>query len=94
MEQLSSSEQTFIKTLNEHLSTAAKVQTSRTQDLRAVIIASGSPFPSIPPKRKKDSESARQPLLIRRHHPLVRKAIHAVETDSANMELFLPLLTR
>lgn len=94
VEQLSSSEQTFIKTLNDHLSTTAKVQTSRTPGVHAVIVSSGGPFPSIPPKRGKNSESARQPLLFRRRHPLVRKAVRAVETDPANVELFLPLLTR
>jgi hypothetical protein len=94
VEQLSSPEQTFIKTMNEYLSTTAKVQTSRTQSVRAVVISSGGLFPSIPPKKGKNNEGTRQHLLIRRHHPLVRKAVRAVETDPANMELFIPLLIR
>lgn len=93
-EQLSSSEKVFIDALNDSLSRTAKIQTSRLQTLRAVIVSSGGLFPSIPPKGGKNGDGAGHPLLIRRRHPLVLKAVRAVEADPANIELFVPLLTR
>ncbi len=88
LHQLSSSEQFFINTLNQYLSQASDLFLSNGPLLQAVMIPSRGPFPSIPPKKGKESH----PLFIRRSHPLIRKAISAVQKNPRNIEIFIPLV--
>jgi len=88
LHQLSSSEQFFIHTLNQYLSQSGDSFLSHTPALQAVLIPSRGPFPSIPAKKGKKSH----PLLIRRNHPLIRKAIRAVRWNPGNVEIFIPLI--
>lgn len=93
-DQLTLSEQRFIDVLNDCLSRWGKFQTTQLHTLEVVMVSSGGPFPSIPPKNGKKENGTPRALLIRRFHPLVIKAIQAVETDPANVEIFVPLLIR
>lgn len=79
LDQLTLSEQSFMQTLNGYLANEGDGHT-----VEAMMVSSRGPFPTIPA----------QPLLIRRDHPLVRKAIQAVQTDPRNVEIFAPLLIR
>jgi hypothetical protein len=88
LHQLSSSEQFFINTLNQYLSQSSDLFLSHGPLLQAVMIPSRGPFPSIPSKKGKKSH----PLFIRRSHPLIRKAINAVQRDPRNVEIFVPLI--
>jgi hypothetical protein len=85
---LSSSEQFFINTLNQYLSQSRDTLLSSTPALQAVMIQSRGPFPSIPSKKGKKLH----PLFIRRSHPLIRKAINAVQKNPRNIEIFIPLV--
>jgi len=78
-DQLTPQEQLFMQTLNEYLAGEGEGHT-----VEAVMVSSRGPFPSIPSR----------PLLIRRDHPLVRKAVEAVQTDPRNVEIFMPLLIK
>ncbi|MCP5106351.1 MAG: hypothetical protein GY950_23400, partial [bacterium] len=84
LDQLTPSEQSFLLNLNRHL--------GREGALGAVMIAAGGLFPAIPPKRNKPGNRVSQPLLVRRDHSLVRRAISAAETAPDNVEMFIPLL--
>ncbi len=88
LHQLSSSEQFFMHTLNQYLSQPGDSFLSHTTALQAVLIPSRGPFPSIPGKKGKKSH----PLLIRRSHPLIRKAINAVQREPGDVEIFVPLI--
>ncbi len=79
LDQLTPQEQLFMQTLNKHLANDGEGHT-----IEAMMVSSKGPFPVIPS----------QPLLIRRNHPLVRKAVEAVHTDPRNVEIFAPLLIR
>jgi len=92
--QLSSDEQRFIDALNGCLSRSGKFQTPRLHTIEAVMVPSKRPFPSVPPGGGKKENGTPYPLVIRRHHPLVLKAVRAVEADPANVEIFAPLLAR
>lgn len=83
LDQLTPVEQLFLLSLNNHLSR---------QIGSAVLVVSKGPFPAIPPKKNKEGGISSGPLLIMRDHPLVRKAVQAVQTDTASVELFAPLL--
>jgi hypothetical protein len=83
LDQLTPVEQLFLLSLNNHLSR---------QIGSAVMVASGGPFPAIPPKKSKEDGISSGPLLIMRDHPLVRKAVRAVQIDTGSVELFAPLL--
>jgi hypothetical protein len=88
LHQLSFSEQFFINTLNQYLSKSSDLFLFHGPVLQAVMILSRGPFPSIPPKKGKKSH----PLFIRRSHPLIRKAISAVQREPGNVEIFVPLI--
>jgi hypothetical protein len=88
LHQLSSSEKFFIKTLNEYLSQSSDLFLSHGPVPQAVMIRSRGPFPSIPSKKGKKLH----PLFIRRSHPLIRKAISAVQKNPENIEIFIPLV--
>lgn len=93
-DELTNAEQGFIDALNGCLSRSGKFRSPRLHTLEAVMVSSGRPFPSIPPKNEKREDGTPYPLLIRRHHRLVEKAVRAVEVDPANVEIFAPLLIR
>ena len=88
LHQLSSSEKFFINTLNEYLSQSSDLFLSHGPVPQAVMIRSRGPFPSIPSKKGKKSH----PLFIRRSHPLICKAISAVQKVPGNVEIFIPLI--
>jgi hypothetical protein len=77
LDQLSLPEQLFMKAFNDYLARKGEQHT-----VEAVMVSSKGPFPSVPSS----------PLLIRRNHPLVRKAVDAVQADPRNVEIFIPLL--
>ncbi len=93
-EELSLEERGFIDALNGSLSRSGKFQATRLHTLEAVMVSSGWPYPSVPSRGGKRGDGTSYPLLIRRHHPLVVKAVRAVEADPANVEIFVPLLIR
>ncbi|HLP60669.1 MAG TPA: hypothetical protein VK186_17635, partial [Candidatus Deferrimicrobium sp.] len=78
-DELTPGEQLFMKTVNEYLAGHGEGNT-----IEAMMVSSRGPFPSIPA----------QPLLIRREHPLVRKAVEAVQADPRNAAIFMPLLMK
>jgi hypothetical protein len=90
--QLTSSEQLFLRTLNQYLSRHPAILSSAW--VQAAMIASRRPFPSITKKidKRREKETSLQWHLIRRNHPLVRKAVRAVQKDPGNVEIFVPLL--
>ncbi|UCH94520.1 MAG: hypothetical protein JSV88_30220, partial [Candidatus Aminicenantes bacterium] len=85
-DQLTKSEELFIVTLLRYLSRQGELRGSHDAEPQVLLIPSRGPFPSIPLKRNKKE------LLIRRDHPVVKKAIRAVQTDPRNIEIFVPLL--
>lgn len=91
-EQLSKSEQKFLLAFIRNLTRSSESMPYQIQppEAQAVMVQGKGLFPSILTKDK--SSSPPQRLLIRRSHPLVRKAIKAVEADPRNIEIFFPLL--
>lgn len=89
---LTSAEQVFLRTLNRYLSGRPAILSSAW--VQAAMIASRGPFPSVPRKIAKRGEktASLQWHLLRRNHPLVRKAVRAVQQDPGNVEIFVPLL--
>lgn len=82
-DQLTPQEQLFMRMFNTHLTQQALLRgEDKGHMIEAVMISSRSPFPSIPS----------QPLLIRRNHPLVRKAIKLIQSDPHNVEIIAPLI--
>lgn len=77
-DQLTLPEQLFMKALNGYLARESGEST-----VEAMMVSSRGPFPAIPSR----------PLLIRRDHSLVRKAVDAVQADPRNVEIFMPLIT-
>ena len=85
IEQLTPQEQLFMRTINKHLAHLTgedKAGEDNGHTIEAVMISSRGLFPSIPSR----------PLLIRRDHPLVQKAIKAIQSDPRNVEIFAPLM--
>jgi hypothetical protein len=93
-EQLSKSEQKFLAAFIRGLTRSGESMPYQIQspDAQAVMVQGKGLFPSILTKTKDKSSLSSQRLLIRRSHPLVRKAIKAVEADPRNIEIFVPLL--
>jgi hypothetical protein len=92
-EQLSKPEQKFLLAFIRNLTRSSESLPYQIQShgARAVMVQGRGLFPSILTKTKDKRSSPPQRLLIRRSHPLVRKAIKAVETDPRNIEIFVPL---
>ena len=90
--QLTPSEQLFLRTLNRYLSGHPALLSSAW--VQAAMIPSRRPFPSITKKidKRGEKETSLQWHFIRRNHPLVRKAVRAVQKDPRNVEIFVPLL--
>ncbi|MDQ1355168.1 MAG: hypothetical protein QG657_5478 [Acidobacteriota bacterium] len=82
LDQLTLPEQLFMKAINGYLA-----RQEETPVKEAVMVSSRGPFPSV-------QSQPSLPLLIRRDHPLVRKAVDAVQTDPRNLEIFMPLIAR
>jgi hypothetical protein len=78
---LTPTEKTFLSHLNKFLSE----HPDRFPGQQAVMIPSKFPFPVI-------KSPAGNLYMLRRHHPLVQKAIHAVQSHPGNIELLTPFL--
>jgi hypothetical protein len=91
--EFSAAERKFILAFIRQLSAYPGKPAAETGGLQVFLIESKGPFPSFQVKRKEAGTGAVQRrLFIRRHHPLVQKAIQAVEKETRNIELYLPLI--
>lgn len=85
--QLSKDQQLFTTALNQYLDGQGEFSLFHRPDgVQVLLISSRGPFPSIASKKNKKQ------LFIRRDHPMVRKAIRAVQSDPRDIEIFVPLL--
>lgn len=87
--QLSPSEQDFLDALNFQLQKRGDGTLSGIYPVAAVLHDSKGPYPSIPAK---EGSKASRPLLIRRRHPLVKKAVKIVHQTPENIEIVMPLV--
>jgi hypothetical protein len=85
-EQLTKGQQLFTTALTQYLNGQGEFSLFHHPGVQVIMIPSRGPFPSIALKKNKKQ------LFIRRNHPLVEKAIRAVQSDPRDIELFVPLL--
>jgi hypothetical protein len=85
-DQLTKSQQFFTATLTGYLDGQGEFSLYYRPGVEVLLIPSRGPFPSITLKKNK------RKLFIRRDHPLVEKAIRAVQSDPLEIEIFVPLL--
>jgi hypothetical protein len=84
--QLTKDQQLFTTALTHYLVGQGEFSLFHRPGVQVLLIPSRWPFPSITLKKDKKQ------LFIRRGHPLVQKAIRAVQKDHRDIELFVPLL--
>lgn len=85
-DQLTKSQQLFTAALTQYLDGQGEFSLFHRPGIEVLLIPSRGPFPSVTLKKNKKQ------LLIRRDHPLVQRAIQAVQSDNRNIEFFVPLL--
>jgi hypothetical protein len=93
-QQLSNSEQKFLVAFIRTLTRSGESMPShlRSPVDRVVMVPGRGLFPSLLSRVKGKSQSSSRQMFIKRDHPLVQKAVRAVETDPRNVEMFIPLL--
>jgi hypothetical protein len=95
-DQLTAAEMVFLSTLNRYISDHPEI--FPLLPVRAVMAESRRPFPAllVNPNRLKTGhgEGIWRYCVIRRNHPLVRKAVKMVRTDPKNIEIIVPLLQK
>ena len=84
--QLGKPEQMFIFALTRYLARPGEYAAVHLPGVHPLFVAAKGPFPAVFAKKNKKQ------LLIRRDHPLVRKAVEAVQKDPKNIEMFVPLI--
>jgi transposase len=84
--QLTKGQQLFTIALTKYLVGHGEFSLFHRPGVQVLLIPSRGPFPSVTLKKNKKQ------LLIRRDHPLVQKAIRAVQSNPRDIELFVPLL--
>lgn len=92
---LTTGEELFINLLNGCITEKPELFPEMDVPVRAVMVASKYPFPALwlEPGVRADDRGVGL-CLIRRHHPVIRNAVHAVLADPKNIELVIPLLQK
>lgn len=85
-DQLTKGQQMFTAALTQCLVGQGEFSLFHRPGVQVLLIPSRGPFPSISLKKNKKQ------LFIRRDHPLVQRAIRAVQSDPRDIELFVLLL--
>lgn len=83
---LTKGQQLFTATLTGYLDGQSEFSLYYRPGVEVLLIPSRGPYPSLTLKKNK------RKLFIRCDHPLVQKAIRAVQTDPRDIEIFAPLL--